>query len=207
MARYSGPACRRCRREGKKLFLKGIRCDTEKCAFERRQTFPGPPPKKAVRRLSEYGIHMREKQKVKYIYGIHEQQFRKYFELASRTKGVTGEVLLQLLERRLDNVIYRLKLASSRRMARQLITHGHFCVNSKKTNVPSFLVKRGDQITIREKSRKLNSIEESMKTNQTIPGWLAFESAQLQGIVKELPERKDISPDIKENLIVELYSK
>lgn len=207
MARYTGPACRSCRREGKKLFLKGVRCYSEKCGFERRQTPPGPPPKKAVRRLSDYGIHMREKQKVKHIYGVQEHQFRKYFEVASRSKGVTGEKLLQFLERRLDNVVFRLKLASSRRMARQLITHGHFYVNNKKTNIPSFLVKKGDEIKVKEKSRQLKAIEESMKVDQTIPAWLAFETAQLTATVKELPERKDISPDIRENLIVELYSK
>ncbi|MDD5529019.1 MAG: 30S ribosomal protein S4 [bacterium] len=207
MSRYTGPKCRLCRREGEKLFLKGPRCQTEKCAFERRQTTPGLPPKKNVRRLSEYGIHLREKQKVKRMYGLQERQFREYFEVAASKKGVTGEALLQMLERRLDNLVYRIGLASSRRMAREYITHGHFLVNNHITNVPSFLVKKGDEIKLKEKSKTLKSIEEALKGKQEVPLWLSFEPAEFRVVVKELPERKDAPQDIRENLIVELYSK
>lgn len=203
--RYSGAMCRLCRREGKKLFLKGTRCDTDKCAVDKRETPPGMPPKRRRKRASVYAIHLREKQKAKQIYGISETQFRRYFELAAHKKGVTGEVLLQLLESRLDNVVYKLGLAMSRRSARQLVTHGHFLVNSRKTNIPSYLLKPGDKITIRDKSKKV--VENSLKLDRPVPSWLSLDRSTFEGIAKYLPKRDEIQLDIREELIVELYSK
>ncbi|MCK4352910.1 30S ribosomal protein S4 [candidate division WOR-3 bacterium] len=206
MARKIGPTCKLCRREGKKLFLKGARCNTDKCTFEKRQAPPGPP-KRFRRRPSGYAIHLREKQKAKRIYGIMERQFRHYFEIAARRKKGTGEILLQLLERRLDNIIYKLGLVSSRKTARQLVNHGHFLVNDRKVHIPSYLVKPGDSITLREKSKKLLIITESIKTDTEIPAWLSFDKTTLTAEVKDLPKREDMPADIQEDLIVELYSK
>ncbi|MDI6840074.1 MAG: 30S ribosomal protein S4 [bacterium] len=207
MARYRDPVCKFCRREGKKLFLKGTRCDTDKCAFNRRQTPPGETKRKFHKRESGYAIHLREKQKVKRIYGVLEHQFRHYFELATSKRGVTGEVLLQLLERRLDNVVYRLGFAPSRRAARQLVTHGHFLVNNHKIDIPSYLVKPGDLVSLKEKSQKLLGIVESLKVSREIPVWLSLDKANFKAEVKAIPNRENIPIDIREELIVELYSK
>ncbi len=205
MARYKGPSCRLCRREGKKLFLKGTRCNTEKCAMERRETPPGESPKRGMKRASGYKIHLREKQRAKRIYGIMEHQFRRYYELAARKKGITGEILLQLLERRLDNIVYRLGFASSRRSARQLVSHRHFLVNGQKTNIPSYLLKPGDQIRLKEKSRKI--VEEVFKPDKEIPTWLSLDRSNFKGEMINLPKRDEIPLDIREELIIELYSK
>lgn len=209
MAKYRGPACKLCRREGKKLLLKGTRCDTEKCAVTRRETPPGQPRKRRFsRRMSGYAIHLREKQRAKRTYGMLEQQFRHYFEIADRKKGVTGTILLQLLERRLDNVIYRLGFAASRRASRQLVTHGHFLVNDRKVNIPSYLVKQGSVISLKEKSRNIISITEVFINNpRDIPAWLAVDKSDFKAEVKDFPKREDIPIDIREELIVELYSK
>ena len=208
MARYKDEQCRRCRREGQKLFLKGDRCYSDKCSISRRNYAPGEHGQKRAK-LSEYGTQLREKQKTKSFYGVGEKQFRKYFEMASNTKGKTGEVLLQLLESRLDNVVYRLGFASSRTQARMLVTHGAFDVNGKKVNIPSYLVKVGDVITVRENKKdngtiKVN-VEESAK--RPVPAWLEKDTEKLSGKVIRLASREDIDIPIEEHLIVELYSK
>lgn len=208
MARYTGPSCRLCRRENIELSLKGERCFTDKCAMKRRAYPPGQHGQGRIK-VSEYGVQLREKQKVRRIYGLLEKQFRGYFEKADRMKGVTGENLLFLLERRLDNVIYRLGFASSRTEARQLVRHGHFIVNGRKVNIPSFQVRQGAVIELREKSRKIAAINESLEAvvRRGIPQWLELEKDAFRGTMKALPVREDITTPIQEQLIVELYSK
>ncbi len=209
MARYKGPVCRLCRREETKLFLKGDRCYSEKCAFERRAYAPGQHGNARRRKRSDYGEQLREKQKVRRIYGILEKQFRNYYARASRMKGVTGENLLQLLERRLDNVVYRLGLACNRSEARQLTLHRHVLVNGKRVNIPSFLVKPGDEIEIREKSRSIARIADSLAgvDRRGVVQWLELDKDNFRGKVAAMPSREDISIQIREQLIVELYSK
>ena len=209
MARYIGPVCRLCRREGMKLFLKGERCYTEKCAIEKRNLPPGQHGKLRKAKLVGYGLQLREKQKVKRIYGVLENQFRRYFEIADRTRGITGETLLQLLERRLDNVIYRLGLATSRAQARQLVRHGHFLINGRKVDVPSYSVKAGDVITVRGTSAQTPAIQHAMEEvkGRGIPEWLAFDAGQMTGRIQSLPPREQINLPVPEQLIVELYSK
>jgi small subunit ribosomal protein S4 len=209
MARYIGPVCRLCRREGMKLFLKGERCYTDKCAIEKRNLPPGQHGKLRKAKLVGYGLQLREKQKVKRIYGVLENQFRRYFEMADRTRGITGETLLQLLERRLDNVIYRLGLATSRAQARQLVRHGHFLVNSRKVDVPSYSVKAGDTIGVRGTSAQNTSIVHAMEEvkGRGIPEWLTFDVGQMTGRIQSLPTREQINLPVQEQLIVELYSK
>src|SRR5574339_509575 len=183
MARYNGPVCRLCRREGMKLFLKGERCYTEKCAIEKRNMPPGQHGRARKAKMVGYAVQLREKQKVKRIYGVLEEQFRLYFESAERQRGITGEVLLQLLERRLDNVVYRLGLATSRPQARQMVRHGHFLVNGKKVDIPSYSVKQGDVITVLARSLKNPTIEHAMEEvkGRGIPGWLAFDASSVTG--------------------------
>jgi small subunit ribosomal protein S4 len=207
MARYTGPVCRLCRREGMKLFLKGERCYTEKCAIEKRNFPPGQHGKTRKAKLAGYGVQLREKQKVKRIYGVLEDQFRRYFESADRTRGITGETLLQLLERRFDNVIYRLGLATSRAQARQLVRHGHFLVNGKKVDIPSYSLRAGDIVTVKSASEKNPTIVHAMEEvkGRGIPAWLTFDGGT--GKVMSLPTREQINLPVQEQLIVELYSK
>jgi small subunit ribosomal protein S4 len=209
MARYIGAVCRLCRREGMKLFLKGERCYTEKCAIEKRNLPPGQHGKLRKAKLVGYGLQLREKQKVKRIYGVLENQFRRYFEMADRQRGITGETLLQLLERRFDNVIYRLGLATSRAQARQLVRHGHFLVNGRKVDVPSYSLKAGDVVTVRGTSAENATIQHAMEEvkGRGIPEWLTFDAGQMTGRVSSLPTRAQINLPVQEQLIVELYSK
>ena len=209
MARYIGPVCRLCRREGMKLFLKGERCYTEKCAIEKRNFAPGQHGKARKAKLAGYGLQLREKQKVKRIYGVLEDQFRRYFETAERTRGITGELLLQLLERRLDNVVYRLGLATSRPQARQLVRHGHFLINGKKVDIPSYSLRQGDVVTVLPRSQKNPTIEHAMEEvkGRGIPEWLSFDPNALTGRVVSMPTREQINLPVQEQLIVELYSK
>jgi len=209
LARYTGAECRQCRREKLKLFLKGDRCYSDKCAFERRSFAPGQHGQARVRKVSDYSIQLREKQKVRRMYGMLEGQFRKYFEIAERIKGVTGENLLMLLESRLDNVIYRLGYASSRNQGRQLVRHDHIQVNGRKVNIPSFRVSVNDVITLKEKSRKVGAINESLEAvvRRGVPSWLELDKDNYKGTVKALPIRQEITMPIQEQLIVELYSK
>jgi len=192
-----------------KLFLKGERCYTEKCAIEKRNFAPGQHGKARKAKLAGYGIQLREKQKVKRIYGVLEDQFRRYFESAERTRGITGETLLQLLERRLDNVVYRLGLATSRPQARQLVRHGHFLVNGKKVDIPSYSVRQGDLVTVLGRSEKSLVIEHAMEEvkGRGIPEWLLFDPAAISGRVVSIPTREQINLPVQEQLIVELYSK
>ena len=208
MARYTKSACRLCRREYLKLFLKGERCYTEKCAIDRRNYAPGQHGQNR-RKFSDYGAQLREKQKVKRLYGLLESQFRNTFKEADRQKGITGEVLLFLLERRLDNTVYRLGFANSRDEARQLVRHNHFSVNQSKVNIPSYLVKPGDVIEVREKSKKVVRIQEALEgvARRGIPQWLEVDKDQMKGSVKSMPTREEITIPIQEKLIVELYSK
>ncbi len=208
MARYTGALCRQCRREGEKLFLKGDRCYTDKCAFERRKYPPGQHGTSRTK-ISDYGIQLREKQKVKRIYGVLEKQFRKYFKEAQKKKGVTGELLLQFLELRLDNIVYRLGFASNRRQARQFVNHGHILVNGRVVDIPSYRVKAGDVIEVKESSRKIPFIEENISKveHRGIPNWLELEPENFRGKVLSIPSREEIPLDVKEHLIVELYSK
>ncbi|MEZ0536778.1 30S ribosomal protein S4 [Caldicellulosiruptoraceae bacterium PP1] len=208
MSKYLGPDCRLCRREGAKLFLKGDRCYTEKCSIVRRNYAPGMHGMEK-KKLSEYGLQLREKQKVKRIYGILEKQFRRYFEMAERMKGIAGENLLSLLERRLDNVVFRLGFAASRGEARMLVSHAHFTVNGKKVNIPSYLVKPGDVIEVKETSKSSPRFAEIKEKHakKTSPKWLEKDSENLIGRVIALPVRDDIDMPIQEHLIVELYSK
>jgi small subunit ribosomal protein S4 len=208
VARYTDAVCRLCRREGLKLFLKGERCYTDKCAIERRNYPPGQHGQ-ARPKFSEYSIQLREKQKLRRIYGVLEGQFRRYFEMADRAKGVTGEMLLQFLERRLDNMVYRMGFATSRSEARQLVRHGHFTVNGRKVNVPSFLAKPGDVIGVRERSRGVARIQEALELAQRrgVPDWLEVTPETFAGRVKTLPARSDLTMPINEKLVVELYSK
>jgi small subunit ribosomal protein S4 len=209
MARYSGPVCRLCRREGMKLFLKGERCYTEKCAIEKRNFAPGQHGKSRKQKLAGYGVQLREKQKVKRIYGVLEDQFRRYFEAAERQRGITGETLLQLLERRLDNVVYRLGLATSRAQARQLVRHGHFLLNGRKVDIPSYSVRAGDVVAIRPSSQKNPVITHAIEEvkGRGIPGWLTFDVGEQSGKIVSLPTREQINLPVQEQLIVELYSK
>ena len=209
MANYSGPVCRLCRREDMKLFLKGDRCYTDKCGYERRAYAPGQHGQARRRKQSNYGTQLREKQKVKRIYGLAERPFRGYYYKAIRMKGVAGENLLQLLERRLDNVIYRLGFASDHAEARQLVRHGHFEINGRKVNIPSFLCRSTDTITVREKSRKITRVLESLGSvdRRGVPKWLQLDKDGFQGKLVALPAREDLTMPIREQLIVELYSK
>ena len=208
MARYKDEQCRMCRREGQKLFLKGSRCYTDKCSISRRNYAPGQNGQKK-KKLSEYGTQLREKQKTKSFYGVGEKQFRKYFEMASNKKGITGDNLLQILESRLDNVVYRLGFAASRAQARMLVTHGHFDVNGKKVNIPSYLVKAGDVISVREIKKDSPIIKENVEVNASrpVPAWLEKEAEKLSGKVVSLASREDVDLPVEEHLIVELYSK
>ncbi len=209
MARYRGASCRQCRREKLKLFLKGERCFSDKCAFERRSYAPGQHGQARVRKSSDYAVQLREKQKVRRIYGILEDQFRRYFYMADSKKGVTGENLLQLLERRLDNTIYRLGFANSRNQARQLVRHNHVLVNGKKVNIPSYLVSVGEEITLKEKSQKTPAVNESISAvaRRGVPSWLTADHPNYKGTVKTMPVREELTLPIQEQLIVELYSK
>ena len=208
MARYTGAVCRLCRREGMKLYLKGDRCYSDKCAFVTKQAAPGQHGT-SRKKVSEYGTQLREKQKVKRIYGVNEKQFRIYYAKAARKGGVTGENLLQMLERRLDNVVYRLGMASSRVDARQLVRHGHFTVDGKKVNIPSFLVKEGNVVEIKEGSRKSPKFEAiaAAIAHRNPPSWLELDKENLVGRVAALPKREDVDLPINEQLIVELYSR
>jgi small subunit ribosomal protein S4 len=208
LARYTGPQCRLCRRETEKLFLKGDRCFTEKCAVERRQYPPGQHGQRRGK-LSDYGVQLREKQKVRNSYGVLEKQFRKYFEKAERKTGVTGEVLLQLLETRMDNVVYRMGFAPNRNSARQLVRHGHFLVNGRDVSIPSFHVRTGDVIEVRAASRDLDMIKDSIARAEQrgIPSWVEMDFQNFKGKVLQVPTREDIQLTAQEQLIVELYSK
>jgi len=209
MARYIGPVCRLCRREGMKLFLKGERCYTEKCAIEKRNVPPGQHGRSRRAKMVGYGIQLREKQKVKRTYGVLENQFRRYFEAADRTKGITGELLLQMLERRLDNVVYRLGFATSRPQARQLVRHGHFTVNGKKVDIPSYSVRMGDVVAVRMGSAENPTIQHAMEEvkGRGIPDWLLLDPAARSARISSLPTREQINLPAQEQLIVELYSK
>lgn len=209
MANYTGSDCRICRRENVKLFLKGDRCYSDKCAFDRRSYPPGEHGERRGRKISDYGIQLREKQKIKRIYGLSEKQFHLFFERADRQKGITGTNLLVALERRLDNVVYRLGFASSRTQARQLVQHSHFLVNGKKVNIPALLVKIGDVVEVRERSRKIQLIQDSLDAvvRRGVPQWLDLEKDQLKGMIKSLPVREDLTMPMQEQLVVELYSK
>ena len=209
MARYTGAVCRLCRRENQKLHLKGDRCYTGKCALDRRQAQAPGQHGKGRKKLSEYGLQLREKQKARRYYCVNEVQFNKYFEMAVAKQGITGENLLRILESRLDNVVYRLGLAMSRPEARQLVNHGHFTVNGKKVNIPSYLLKAGDVVAVREKSRSLSKIKDVVEANSSrvAPKWLDFNKAAFEAKVMNLPDRADIDFPVEEHLIVELYSK
>ena len=208
MARYTGPACKLCRREGKKLYLKGERCTSGKCALDRRSTAPGQHGA-AKKKMGEYGVQLREKQSTRRYYGVLEKQFKNYYEEAARKEGMTGENLLVLLERRLDNTVYRMGLAESHRDARQLVLHAHFTLNGKKVNIPSILVKPGDVISVKESSRdsaKIKGLAEALES-KTAPKWLDVDKTNLTAKVVSVPAREDIDYDFNEQLIVELYSK
>lgn len=208
MARYTGSVCRLCRREGAKLFLKGDRCYSGKCAFVKRPTPPGEQKKGRRNKVSEYGLQLREKQKVKRAYGMLESQFEKYYNIAERMKGKTGENLLRLLESRLDNVVFRLGLGESRAQARQTVMHGHILVNGKKVDIPSFFVSEGDEITVRKKSADTEKYKEIRESDaRPMPSWLTMDNANLTGRVVAAPAREDIDLTIEEHLIVEYYSK
>jgi small subunit ribosomal protein S4 len=208
MARYTGASCKLCRREGQKLFLKGERCYGGKCALSRRAYAPGQHGQ-ARKKLSEYGVQLREKQKAKRFYGVLESQFRSYFETAARKKGITGEVLLQLLETRLDNVVYRMGFGSTRAEARQLVTHGHFTVNGKRVNIPSYQTKVGEAVEVADGSRKSIRFKEilDMTGSKVVPKWIEVDQENLKGKMVALPAREDIDLPVQEHLIVELYSK
>ena len=206
MARYTDEQCRICRREGQKLFLKGTRCFTDKCSIARRNYAPGQHGQKRAK-LSEYGTQLREKQKTKSYYGVGEKQFRGYFEMASNKKGVTGENLLQILESRLDNVVYRLGFGTSRAQARQLVNHGQFEVNGQKVDIPSYLVKAGDVITVRENKKDNVTIKANVENARPVPAWLELNNETLSGKVVRLASREDVDIPVEEHLIVELYSK
>jgi len=208
MARYTAAVCRLCRREGAKLYLKGTRCYTKKCSFERR---PSPPGQHAVRRrkVGEYGLQLREKQKVRRVYGVLERQFRNYYRVASTQSGVTGEALLRTLELRLDNVAFRMGFASSRAQARQLVGHGHFAVNGVPTNIPSYQLRPGDTIEVRESRRSrepFKTAKETLKNHQA-PDWLSIDAAKLSGTVSDVPRRDQMPLDLNEQLVVEYYSR
>ncbi len=206
MAKLIGASCRQCRREGCKLFLKGERCTSKKCAFERRQTLPGQHGA-ARKRVTEYGLQLREKQKVKRAYGILEKQFRRYYEEAERMKGITGENMLSLIERRLDNVVYRMGIGASRKECRQIVNHGQITVNGRCVNIPSFIVKPGDIIAIKENKRDIEMFKDLKGMKIIMPKWLEFNSEKLEGKILANPSREDIDLNIKEHLIIELYSR
>lgn len=209
MARYTGSSCRLCRRENLKLFIKGDRCFGDKCAFERRPYAPGQHGQRRGGKFSDYRLQLREKQKVKRIYGVLEGQFRRYYYQAEKRKGITGTNLLLLLESRLDNSVYRMGFASSRNQARQLVRHNHFLVNKKKVNIPSYQLKVGDVIEVKEKSQKVQSILDAMETvvRRGIPNWMEVDKDKFLGSLKAIPNREDLTMPIQEQLIVELYSK
>ena len=209
MANNTGSDCRICRRENVKLFLKGDRCYSDKCAFDRRSYPPGEHGERRGRKSSDYGIQLREKQKIKRIYGLSEKQFHLFFERADRQKGITGTNLLVALERRLDNVVFRLGFANSRTQARQMVQHSHFLVNGRKVNIPSFQVKIGDAVEVRERSKKIQLIQDSLDAvvRRGVPQWLDLEKDNLKGVVKSLPVREDLTMPMQEQLVVELYSK
>jgi len=208
VARYTDSVCRQCRREGLKLFLKGERCYTDKCAIERRSYPPGEHGQ-GRHKFSEYAIQLREKQKVKRMYGVLEDQFRRYFRMAARSRGVTGEILLQFLERRLDNMVYRMGFATSRAEGRQMVRHGHITVNGRKVDIPSALLKVGDVVAVREKSRKITRIQDALAQaeHRGAPDWLEVQTEAFSARVKLLPQREELTMPINEQLIVELYSK
>ncbi len=209
MGRYTGPVCKLCRREKEKLFLKGSKCTTSKCPVDKRGYVPGQHGQNRRSRLSDYGVQLREKQKIKRIYGLFEKQFRNYYKKADRMAGITGNNLILLLERRLDNIVYRLGFAPSRKAARQLITHRHFNVNGITVNIPSYITDEGDLIEVRDKAKKMEVIHASMrriKTENATP-WLELDKANMLGKVIEIPEREQIPLEVKEHLVVELYSK
>lgn len=208
MARYTGALCRLCRREGEKLFLKGSRCYTDKCAVEKRKYAPGQHGQNRGK-ISDYGIQLREKQKVRRIYGIMENQFRLYFKKASSMKGITGEILLQIMERRLDNVIYRMGFAVNRREARQIVRHGHFLVNGRPVDIPSYILKAGDVVEVRESSRNIQVISESlsMAEHKGFPEWIEMDMQNMKGKFVRIPSREEIQLPVQEQLIVEFYSK
>jgi small subunit ribosomal protein S4 len=208
LASYRDSKCRLCRREGLKLFLKGDRCYSEKCAFERRGYAPGDHGQ-LRKKFSDYGVQLREKQKLKRVYGLMEKQFRGYFDKADRQKGITGTNLLIFLERRFDNMIFRMGFANSRTEARQLVRHNHFMVSGKPVNIPSFLIKHGDEVQVREGSKKVDRILEAMETvaRRGVPQWLEVDKANFRGVVKALPTREELTMPVKEQLVVELYSK
>lgn len=209
MARYMDSACRLCRRENLKMYLKGNRCYTDKCAIDRRNYAPGQHGQRRVGKVSEYGTQLREKQKVKRIYGLLENQFRLLFKKAASKKGITGENLLMLLEKRLDNVVYRSGFLSSRRESRQMVRHNHFLVNGKRVNIPSYLVKEGDVVEISEKSKTIKKVQDSLNSivRRGIPKWIELDKDNFKCFIKAEPEREDILMPIEEQLIVELYSK
>jgi small subunit ribosomal protein S4 len=209
LARYTGAVCRLCRRDGMKLFLKGAKCFSDKCPIEKRNFAPGQHGKDRKAKIVGYGLQLREKQKAKRIYFTQESQFRNYFEKAARSKGVTGELLLQSLERRLDNVVYRLGFAQSRRQSRQLVRHGHVHVNGHKVNIPSYEVSAGEEISIRESSKKLTVLElaKEFASHGTLPNWLEVDRDAYKARILSLPKREDIQLPVNEQLIVELYSK
>lgn len=206
MAKYTGADCRLCRREGCKLFLKGERCLTKKCAFERRPSTPGVHGQ-ARKKQTEYSMQLREKQKVKRAYGLLEKQFRKYYDMAENMKGIVGENMLSLLERRLDNVVYRMGIGASRAESRQIVNHGHITVNGKRVNIPSYLVKVDDVIAIKENKKDLEMFKELKNVKVVMPKWLEFDAEKLSGKINALPQRDDIDLNIREHLIIELYSK
>jgi len=209
MARYTDPVCRLCRREGMKLFLKGERCYTDKCAIERRNYAPGQHGQGRRRKISEYAVQLREKQRLKRMYGLLENQFRRYFTMAERSREITGEALLKLLERRLDNMVYRLGMARSRAEARQLVRHSHFQVNGRRVDIPSFLTKAGDVISVREKSRTSETFKRSIELSERrgVPTWLQLDAQNFSGKVLKIPERDELTIPVNERLVVELYSK
>ncbi len=209
MARYIDASCRLCRRERQKLFLKGTKCFTEKCPVERRGYPPGPHGQSRRQKVSEYGLQLREKQKIRRLYGLMETQFRNYFEKSLRQTGKTAEILIKTLERRFDNIVYRMGFAPSRKAARQLILHGHFSVNNKPVDIPSVLLKAGDVISVNERSKKLEIIHNSMKRmkDSSMLPWLSLDKANLNGTFLQIPERADIPLPANEQLVVELYSK
>ncbi len=209
MARYTDSSCRLCRREGLKLFSKGDRCYSEKCSFERRDYVPGDHGQMHKKQRSDYGVQLREKQKLKRMYGLLEKQFRSYFEKADKQKGITGTNLLILLERRMDNMVFRMGFANSRIESRQLISHGHFLVNGKPVNIPSYLLKAGDEVSVKENSRKVTRIMGALETvvRRGVPQWLELDKDNFKAKIKTLPVREDLTMPIQEQLIVELYSK
>jgi small subunit ribosomal protein S4 len=209
LARYKDAVCRLCRREGMKLFLKGAKCFTDKCPVEKRNYAPGQHGKDKKTKVVGYGLQLREKQKAKRIYFVGENQFRNYYEVASNATGVTGEILLQQLERRLDNLVFRLGFANARRQARQLVRHGHISVNGRKVNIPSYQVRVGDEIALRDEAKNLDIVKNATEfaSHQTAPAWMTVDRENFKGTLNALPKREDINLPINEQLIVELYSK